>query len=146
MASFHHRDGAGTWHSFNAEHNRVLEEAYQAGTPSVRLPSMAGNPPGHRDFEVRFGDAAFSARMPTPPETRIIQVNVENGNTRVVRREPDRRAADPIGAAIQMTNDFAASSALYGWMLRKQLSGWRRNCRHVRASCGLTWDSFHISF
>ena len=35
-------------------------------------------------------------------------------------------APDPFGAAIQLTQDFASSSAMYGWMLRKKLSGWRR--------------------
>ncbi|KAH8059066.1 hypothetical protein JL722_5619 [Aureococcus anophagefferens] len=84
---------------------------------------MGANPAGHRDFEVRFGANATSARMPAAPDTGMIQVNVENGNTRIVRAT--RAAPDPFGAAIQLTQDFASSSAMYGWMLRKKLSGWR---------------------
>ena len=44
------------------------------------------NPMGFREFEVRFGDNAVSERVPTPPSTRMIQVNLDSGATRVVRR------------------------------------------------------------
>eukprot|EP01043_Picozoa_sp_COSAG02_P000607 COSAG02_NODE_11_length_58539_cov_103.119473_26_plen_1413_part_00 len=35
-------------------------------------------------FEVRFGDKATSKRMPRPPSSKMIQVNLKNENTRVV--------------------------------------------------------------
>ena len=35
---------------------------------------------------MRFGDNAVSERVPTPPSTRMIQVNLDSGATRVVRR------------------------------------------------------------
>ncbi|KAK7240592.1 hypothetical protein SO694_00057267 [Aureococcus anophagefferens] len=123
--AFFHRDGAGNWHPFSDAENALLERAHADGAPRCRLPTMGANPAGHRDFEVRFGANATSARMPAAPDTGMIQVNVENGNTRIVRRDAPA-APDPFGAAIQLTQDFASSSAMYGWMLRKKLSGWRR--------------------
>ena len=123
--AFFHRDGAGNWHPFSDAENTLLERAHADGAPRCRLPTMGANPAGHRDFEVRFGANATSARMPAAPDTGMIQVNVENGNTRIVRRDAPA-APDPFGAAIQLTQDFASSSAMYGWMLRKKLSGWRR--------------------
>jgi hypothetical protein len=36
------------------------------------------------EFEVRFGAHAVSERMPKPPPSRIVQVNLGSGNTRVV--------------------------------------------------------------
>lgn len=125
MCAFFHRDGAGNWHPFSDAENALLERAHADGAPRCRLPTMGANPAGHRDFEVRFGANATSARMPAAPDTGMIQVNVENGNTRIVRRDAPA-APDPFGAAIQLTQDFASSSAMYGWMLRKKLSGWRR--------------------
>ncbi|KAH8069721.1 hypothetical protein JL721_5610 [Aureococcus anophagefferens] len=126
MCAFFHRDGAGNWHPFSDAENALLERAHADGAPRCRLPTMGANPAGHRDFEVRFGANATSARMPAAPDTGMIQVNVENGNTRIVRRDDAPAAPDPFGAAIQLTQDFASSSAMYGWMLRKKLSGWRR--------------------
>ena len=46
------------------------------------------NPAGFRDFEVRFGIHATSRKMPRPPDTGVIQVNLASENTRVVRRVP----------------------------------------------------------
>ena len=39
-------------------------------------------------FEVRFGEHAVSARWPEPPPSGIIQVNLDNDNTRIVERLP----------------------------------------------------------
>ena len=35
-------------------------------------------------FEVRFGQNAVSGKMPTPPDSGMIQVNLADENTRVV--------------------------------------------------------------
>ena len=35
-------------------------------------------------FEVRFGANATSRKMPTPPDSGMVQVNLANENTRVV--------------------------------------------------------------
>jgi hypothetical protein len=37
-------------------------------------------------FEIRWGEAATSGKMPVVPMSRMIQVNTGNGNTRVVRK------------------------------------------------------------
>ena len=86
--AFSHRDGDGAWHSFDASQNEVLERAFQADAPSCRLAV------GGQTFEVRFGANAVSQRMPAPPPTGMIQVNLASENTRVVRRD-DRAAKRP---------------------------------------------------
>jgi len=119
-AKYFHFDGQGTWAEFDVATCEVLEGAYQRAAPSVRIPPING-----MEFEVRFGANATSERMPEAPATGMIQVNVRSGNTRVVRRDaPDLSAK--IDANIALANTFSASSALYGWLLRKKLSGWRK--------------------
>ena len=50
-----------------------------SGQQAVRLsPSRNGS------FEVRFGANSVSQRMPRPPASQMIQVNLANENTRVV--------------------------------------------------------------
>eukprot|EP01052_Picozoa_sp_SAG31_P054498 SAG31_NODE_14541_length_800_cov_1.326676_1_plen_214_part_01 len=46
-------------------------------------------------FQVRWGAEACSARMPSPPSSGMVQVNVNNDNTRVAQREG---ATDPDAA------------------------------------------------
>jgi len=96
---FQHRDGAGRWHDFDAASARMIADARARGLPSVRLPTMASNPPGHRDFEVRFGAHATSSKMPHGPGAGfdMIQVNVLNDNTRIVRGRavPEAAPAPP---------------------------------------------------
>jgi len=65
--------------------NEKIERAYRANGCRVHL-TMPLNPVGFREFEIRFGDSARSKKMPRPPSTKIIQVNVASGATRVVRR------------------------------------------------------------
>ena len=65
--------------------NEIIERAYRANGCRVHL-TMPLNPVGFREFEIRFGDSARSKKMPRPPSTKIIQVNVASGATRVVRR------------------------------------------------------------
>ena len=60
---------------------------------SVEIPAI--NLPNGKvlRFEVRFGNAAISEKMPTPPTTGIVQVNLDDQNTRVVERYADIAAA-----------------------------------------------------
>ena len=122
--AFFHRDGAGAWHPFDASQNALLEQAFQADAPSVVLPTVPGNPPGHRDFEVRFGANAVSARMPAAPPTKMIQVNTQNGNTRVVRRDMPQTSS--LDRSMELAENFETSAACYGWLLKKKLGGLAR--------------------
>ena len=81
MAKYEHRDADNRWHAFSDADNQVIEDAYRANKNKILL-TMPQNPPGLREFEVRFGDNARSERMPRPPSTKIIQVNVASGATR----------------------------------------------------------------
>ena len=76
---FEHLGPDGSWARYGPGECAMLEQA-RAVNPNavVRLPNLP--------FEIRFGDCARSGKMPTPPETRILQVNVHNDNSRVVRR------------------------------------------------------------
>ena len=56
------------------------------------LTCLSPNSGNHPEFEVRFREHATSRRMGTPPETRMIQVNLRTGNTRVVRGKRARRS------------------------------------------------------
>jgi hypothetical protein len=56
-------------------------------------------------FEIRWGGAAISPRMPEMPKTKMIQVNTANGNTRVARCNGSRWPHNN-------GNDRAGSSAL----------------------------------
>lgn len=93
-AVYQHNDGRGNWAPFTPAHCAIIEQAYVAKLDRVHL-SMPENPPAHREFEIRFGAAAVSAKMPTPPATGIIQVNVRSENTRVVRRNGPSPASQP---------------------------------------------------
>ena len=85
MAQYEHRDANNEWHPFSHMENDKIERAYRANGCRVHL-TMPLNPVGFREFEIRFGDSARSKKMPRPPSTKIIQVNVASGATRVVRR------------------------------------------------------------
>ena len=54
-------------------------------------------------YTVRFGTAAVSERLQTPPPSAIIQVTLSNGLTRVVRPSDARR--DPKSTALQTILD-----------------------------------------
>ena len=50
-----------------------------SGQQAVRL-----SPSRYGSFEVRFGANAVSQRMPRPPPSQMIQVNLGNENSRIV--------------------------------------------------------------
>ena len=107
MAQYEHRDANNCWHSFSHGENEIIERAYRANKNRNKVHlTMPLNPAGFREFEVRFGADARSKKMPRPPSTKIIQVNVASGATRVVRRVvpidqptmgPTLQNNDPIG-------------------------------------------------
>ena len=104
MAKYEHRDADDRWHAFSDADNQVIEEAYRMNKNKILL-TMPQNPPGLREFEVRFGDNARSERMPRPPSTKIIQVNVASGATRIVRRIASPRGSN--SAAMTRASSFA---------------------------------------
>lgn len=75
---FYHRDPIGTWEAYSPAHNAQIAAAI-AFNPngSVRLDGIP--------FEVRFGSSAISAKVVQVPETRMLQVNVNNQNSRTVK-------------------------------------------------------------
>ena len=99
-----------SWMPFSTHISRLIADAQAASSDGgqLRLPDLP--------FEVRWGSRATSWRMPQAPPTGMIQVNVHNGNTRVVRRE----AADASTAAtfeariLCKTRTFPASR--WRWM------------------------------
>jgi len=80
--SFSHRAHDGVWERYGASEceviARAMERAPRGGAVLLR-PGLS--------FEVRWGAAATSARMPAVPPSNMIQVNTATGNTRLVRRE-----------------------------------------------------------
>lgn len=90
QAVYEHQDSRGVWTTYDPQTAAILEAAVQSNPNAVvRLPGIP--------FEVRFGSAARSARVPRPPPTGALQVNVNGENSRVVRR----RAAGPAPPAYQ---------------------------------------------
>ena len=69
----------GSWRDYTSEHSAVIAAAMQ-GKPEDGKVQLPGVP-----FEIRWGNAAVSLRMPTKPSTRMIQVNTATGATRVAR-------------------------------------------------------------
>ena len=78
--AYQHQDPAGAWGDFAPKHCEIIARAMalNPGAGSVTLPDIP--------FEVRWGTNAKSAKMPNIPNTNMIQVNVNNGNSRIVRR------------------------------------------------------------
>jgi hypothetical protein len=84
--------GGGSISQATASPAAVAETAGDAGG-SVEIPPVTLSGGNVLRFEIRFGNAAISDRMPTPPSSGIVQVNLDDHNTRVVERYPDSAAA-----------------------------------------------------
>ena len=84
-------DGARSYYS--QVDNTLIRAAVQFGERSVALDEVTVTLPDGTtqvmQFEVRFGENATSPRMPTPPPSGIIQVNLATNNTRVVDKVVD---------------------------------------------------------
>lgn len=82
------------WHLYNPGH--CLEIAKAASQfPSGGAVRLSGLP-----YEVRWGVGAVSKRLLTPPSTGMIEVQ-DNGNTRVVRVDPNVAVATDKGGSIR---------------------------------------------
>jgi hypothetical protein len=63
---------------------RVVGAHCRSGHKAVRLSNVRLDNGKVLQFEVRFGENAVSRRMPAPPDSGMIQVNLADENTRVV--------------------------------------------------------------
>ena len=99
-----------SWMPYSTHISSLIAAAHAGSTDGgqLRLPDLP--------FEVRWGSRATSWRMPQAPPTGMIQVNVNNGNTRVVRCEAaDASTAASFDARILCkTRTFRASN--WRWM------------------------------
>lgn len=104
--AFSHNSGNGDWVSYSESDAEKIGSAMSA-TPDGGKVSLS--PP----FEVRWGSSATSKKMPTSPDTKIIQVNTRTGNTRVVRTDerPD------LDSGIYETTDSAGVKRMHGFYL-----------------------------
>ena len=80
-AVFSHQGPDGAWEPYDAARCLEISAAMEAQGPDGAV-QLDGIP-----FEVRWGSRATSSRVATPPEEGMIQVNLKNDNTRIVRRE-----------------------------------------------------------
>ena len=80
VATFSHRQHQhAPWEQYTPEQSELIQKALDAITSgAVLLPSTR--------FEIRWGALATSHMMRTPPPSNIIQVNIDTGYTREVKR------------------------------------------------------------
>ena len=102
---FEHLGPDGVWTPYGAQEVQIFEQNRMANPNAViRLPNAP--------FEVRFGQSARSAKMPTPPDTGIVQVNVNNENTRVVRRREEGAGAGQATVQIRVPENAAPGATI----------------------------------
>ena len=77
---------------FTPQDNALIAEAELSGAPRVRINDVNLPSGATLQFEVRFGAEARSQKLPGGSKTGICQVNLANGNTRVVERKNPRLA------------------------------------------------------
>ena len=80
-AVFSHQGPDGAWEPYDAARCLEIQAAIDAQGVDGAI-QLEGIP-----FEVRWGSRATSSRVATPPDEGMIQVNIRNENTRIVRRE-----------------------------------------------------------
>jgi hypothetical protein len=83
-AAFAHVSPNGEQRPFSAADNALIADARDRGLPTVRISDVARASGAVLQFEVRFGAAARSERLPQGSSTGMCQVNLANGNTRTV--------------------------------------------------------------
>ena len=96
-AAYSHRDADGVWTDYPADVAQEIAAAQAAAPAGGKLALSFG---GGR-FEVRWGSLATSGRMPKPPPSGMIQVNLKTDATREVRcdkESPSAAAAAPAPA------------------------------------------------
>ena len=82
--AFFHVAPDGAREPYSSADNKAIARARVRGQSSVRISDVTLPNGTVLQFEVRFGDKAVSPRMPEPPPSRMIQVNLASHNTRVV--------------------------------------------------------------
>ena len=124
LAGFEHRGPDGVWSAYSATECALIAAHYgkaSGGAGSVQLPDGP--------FEIRFGSAAVSSKMPQVPSTKMVQVNLKNDNTRLVRPRPTDemtpRASEVERTKFrrQLTSDMRASSSMDLARLAEEMNG-----------------------
>jgi hypothetical protein len=72
---------------YDAANNALIVSAERSLAPRVRINDVTLPSGAVLEFEVRFGANATSSKMRTAPPSGMIQVNLQDGNTRVVTAE-----------------------------------------------------------
>ena len=105
-AIFEHQAPDGSWHPYDPQTCAVLDGASRTPNACVRLNGLP--------FEIRFGAAARSSKMPSSP-TGIMQVNYQNDNSRIVRvrrRPPVAAGGAPKTVQIRVPANAAPGSTI----------------------------------
>lgn len=84
LPAFCHVNPDGSTTPYESRQNEIIAEARSLNKPSVRLEDVHLADGTCMKFEVRFGAQAVSRKLRTSPSSGMIQVNLENENTRVV--------------------------------------------------------------
>ena len=77
-------DPKGAHTKYSAEDNAKIDDAIERRLPSVRVSDVTLPDGKVLSFEVRIGKHARSKKFPRAPQTGLLQVNLANGNSRVV--------------------------------------------------------------
>ena len=89
MPIYFHEDRRGQKHPYSSTDNRIIAAAKAQGAPSCRVSDVALPNGRVMRFEVRFGAGILSRKMHGPSPTGMVQVNIDDENTRVVHEQPD---------------------------------------------------------
>ena len=84
VRKFAHVAPSGAREPFTDADNALIAEAQTRGEDSVRISDVHLSSGATLRFEVRFGAATRTERMPAGSATGISQVNLDTGNTRIV--------------------------------------------------------------
>jgi hypothetical protein len=128
IPSFFHIAPDGVREPYSAADNAKIASALFRKHPSVRVSDVVLPCGKMLHFEVRLGSNATSPRMPAPPPSQMIQVNLATNNTRVVvqsvaappAQEPEPEAQTGGGSAAAAAG---AASLLEGAVNTPALDG-----------------------
>jgi hypothetical protein len=85
--AFVHVAPDGTRRPYSPEDNATIASAKASGASEVRLDPIVLQNGQEVCFEIRFGENACSTRLPEVSPSRMIQVNLDDGNMRIVWEE-----------------------------------------------------------
>ena len=89
MPIYFHEDRRGQKHPYSSTDNRIIAAAKAQGASKCRVSDVALPNGRVMRFEVRFGAGILSRKMHGPSPTGMVQVNIDDENTRVVHEQPD---------------------------------------------------------